>query len=350
MAARKSTGSKAKGKGPTSKPKKPSGSWEEADEEAWATHDRRPTQAAPDAPVTFQPSEPTWQVAPEPTYSSAAEEVLVAAPFPTESAEPVQTEAPALAAATIVWEVRGLAWVATAGWALFFVALYLPTYMYAWALDNGTDYRVAGVNGTYLAALVALLGLALGIVFTFQPRRASPWSPSVPSDWITQRAAALRARARILTVATIAGLAIAALGLLLAAYAGLLQIRAGAGEPVVLLGYSNAGSAWTGYGLGTAGLGLVVAAISYARCRAARETILAALVLASRPAHASGAGGGVPDDLALPPGTTRAHVEALMHRIDGLLATLPDEIVTEFSKSPEADTYLKLLSGKPPPT
>jgi len=90
-------------------------------------------------------------------------------------------------------------------------------------------------------------------------------------------------------------------------------------------------------------VGLFVLFFFLGRLGAARRTRNAAVLLMMR--MQQGESGSPGPSAAFSTGVSEQDVQDLMRRLDGLMAQLPDASVTEFSKTKEADTYLKLLGS-----
>lgn len=299
--------------------------------------------AAP-PPPPWKPVELAPPLAPEPAavLAPAAPGPPTPTPAPPTVAAPHWAREPAATADLDEWIRRGTLRrgnpvAAAVGWIVGVAGLFLLAYTYYFGYTNGTAFAPAGVRGDYLAAAVLVIGLGVSILFSFLPaRRAAGLGPDAQSPEIE---AALRRSAHQVQAAQIVvavGLSLAALGAVWIAYWLRLAEADGA-----LRQSSIAGVAFPTHFLGSpfVVVGLVLACFGWGRVGAARRGLNQAVVALLR---ALGGGPSRPPS-ALPSGVTEEDVRKLMRRVDGLMAQLPDAAVTDFSKTPEADTYLKLL-------
>lgn len=243
------------------------------------------------------------------------------------------------------WSTRGIWWLSTLGWALFVVGLWLPTYFYDWSRTQGADYAPYGIKGIYLAYLALLAGLALAVVFLFVPtQRPASWTASAPSEWIEQRLQMIGSKVRIYWSLSLVGLALMVIGLVFSAYVSLTWLNHPDAPDFTLAGTAVSFETWRAMAWALVGVGMVVALACYFRIGGYREATFAARVASTRAPGGQTYVSGAPM-VSTPVGVNAPQIEALMRRIDGMLANLPEEVVGEFSKSPEADTYLKILGN-----
>lgn len=272
---------------------------------------------------------------------------------PADPETPPSPSDPAPAAAAVAAPtaatVRGLGWASTVGWALAAAGLALAAYSMRWSIQNWPrNFNPGGFSGLTLGIILFVLGAIAAVVFLLVPRaRPSPWNPSASPDAWRARAAVARyywTRSRRLSGI---GLGLLLLALALIAYAYRAQIDAG--------GPDSGDAPWFGLGLGYGEWGLVFLVVSLlglflwsalgVRANAYRLAHVAALA----------AEGATPDPPAVVEsadatgeiaGVDREELVALMRRLDSLLAALPEETVASFSKTSEADTYLRILSAQ----
>lgn len=211
---------------------------------------------------------------------------------------------------------------------------------YYWGFLYGSLLAPAGVTGYYIGAALLLLGLILGVAFLFSPsRRAVGLGPDAQTADLERGASWGHGQVKKSQTLGGVGLALVAVGLLWIIYFIRLAYVEGALREAMVGGYAIP-THYVGAALFVVGLLLsfyYVGKVSTAR--AARNLAVAGWVRAQRATPAA------PGKAALPSGITEPEIHMLLKRLDGLMAKLPDEAVTEFSKTPEADTYLKLLGG-----
>ncbi|MFO1535233.1 MAG: hypothetical protein ABR586_06165, partial [Thermoplasmatota archaeon] len=213
--------------------------------------------------------------------------------------------------------------------------LVSATFLYG--SQNGDLFRPAGIRGDLIGGVLVFVGLVLGVLFLFQPRRRPADLPVDPgSNELTE---ALRyENGQVLLAQILVGVGLAFL--IIDALWTLYWLRND------YLTDSSRESSLGGLSLPTylalAPLALIGSVIVFfflgklGASRRARNPALVAVMRRGSAADPAAKG-------ALGSGVTEPEVQALMKRLDGLMAQLPDSAVTEFSKSPEADTYLKLL-------
>lgn len=313
-------------------------------QETWAPTAPEPV-VSPSSSVADATPTAGWAIVPSPPAPTPEATSTVTTPAPAWS-QVITTEGTAAAQSTAAssWTTRGLPWLSALGWALFVLGLALPAYTYQWSADHeGATYALSGISGLYLAAALLVVGLALGIVFSFVPRAVpTPWSPNVTTEWLQAQMARLQQRSKLFRILTYVGLGLMVVGFTFASYVFNRKVQFG-GDTFNLATLTFDYATWAGIGFALAGAGLVLGLVFHFRIAGYREAARAAQAAAERVPETSTTG---PTE-ALPGGIHPDQVQSLMRRIDAMLANLPDEVVTEFSKSPEAETYLKILSGKP---
>lgn len=313
-----------------------------------------PSAPAADAfTLNPSPSPGGWTMVPATRKASTRRTAPDSAPTPTATGAEAWTANPAAAAWEIskpmgAWTERGLPWAATIGWVVLVVGLFLPAYMYSWAVDNGADFEPFGIKGTYIAIAVILIGLGVGLAFTFLPAvRSVSWSATVPPQWVRVRLSELQRNQRIALVLTLVGVGLTAMGMMFAAWIHIQHLRADEGATEFTMAGSNLSfSTWAGIGYMVAVIGVVLDLVFYFRMGAYRETMWAARTALERAGVATPMGAGATFSGDVAAGVAGPQVQALMRRIDGLLANLPEDVVADFSKTPEADTYLRILGDK----
>jgi len=242
----------------------------------------------------------------------------------------------------------GIPWLSNVGWALFAAGLAFAAYAYRWSYENYPDtYLIAGLQGDYYALAIVLVGLALAVTFLFLPSRRTKRSTldETRRVGLLEEAKGLHSMHR--GMAWI-GLVVFLLGVLLTPIVYRAAMRAGPPND----GYDFAGAHLTYDALaaiagGVALLGLLLWLLGAMGVLHARK-LIAAYEWTSAPStppssRMPGVGLASPSTM----GVTDEQVHALMQKVDTMLSTLPDEVVASFSKTPEADTYLKLLGTEP---
>lgn len=291
----------------------------------------------PEAQLPKSPTATTWQAA------SAAE------------ANPPMASATGAAPSMEAWvnevkTTRGIMWASTLGWGLVVIGLLFEILALRWTVDNQVDYAPAGIRGIYIAVPMILIGLAVAITFRFVPaQRSTGLDPAAPPEAWARRSVWTWKQLQASRIAAWVGLGLMLLGLLLVAYVYKEYIPAAPeGTNYAPLGIEARFPVWIGIFSVIAGLGFVVWMASTFRTEGywnAFAASVAASMQSAPPPQAAETGSAT----GLPGSVTPAQVQSLLRKIDGLLAQLSDDVVSDFSKSPEADTYLKLLSAQPEP-
>lgn len=233
-------------------------------------------------------------------------------------------------------------------WLVGALGLALTAYSYWWRNENWPDnFNPGGISGIQLGAGLFLLGLVAGLILVFVPwRKPADYDPGAGGDLWTAKAAVSHAYWRTSQILSWIGAGMAGLGLLLAVYA---YSRYSPENPnITLLGGLSTVSNWGAAFLGFAAVGGILW-VAFAVRSASHREALAGYVAAQH-----GHGGALPSGPTMAPpagpgpaGVRPEELTALMKKVDGLLAALPDDVVSAFSKTKEAETYLKLLERKP---
>lgn len=234
------------------------------------------------------------------------------------------------------------------GWALMAAGLALATYSLNWAVNNYPDnFNPGGVSGINVGIVLSLLGIVVGATFSFVPNNKPVAAPGPGAEAV---AAAQRHHGayNLSRAMSLVGVGLTALGLVLTAYVFREQILGGgpAVESLSLAGVAADIGTWVGVWMALALSGFIVWLV-FGSLAQGHQDATAAWVAASGARPASGDSGTADDATA--GGVSEAELKALMRRIDELLATLPDDTVSAFSQTKEADTYLKLLGDQSPP-
>lgn len=280
----------------------------------------------------------------------------VPAPPPTirvdTSHRPAETPAPTRIVETVsVPDRHGKLWAANTGWVVSAVGLTIAIYSLWWERANHPDqFAPSGVPVLYAGAAIAFLGVVVGFVFSFVPwKQTHPIPPNAPPTFWSEQASEVRDLSRSSQIASWIGVGFFLLGLILVAYVFWQGSLAGPGVPNLALGgLEQPHETWAALFGTLAIMGILFWAVYGTRATAYRNALYAFVAAAQPRADPRVPMGsmGASISVMLPAGVRMEDVVSLMKKIDGLLATLPDDTVAQFSKTPEAETYLKLLSGK----
>jgi hypothetical protein len=344
---------------------------EEAKLEWESTDEPEPVALPPPEPMPAPPPEPTPPFVPEPAaapmLSAAPAMTSIAPPSPEPASAPAQPVAPpkqwlsvaepaaeasnpvvAPAGPEDTWLVRatrrrGVPWLVALGTILALLGLVVLLYSYyaAYNAGSGDLPAPAGLRGDYLAAILVAVGLGIAVTFLFVPsNKAYGLGPAASREQWQEEAKLAQSALRMAQLFVGIGIGLITMGLLWMVY-------------FVYLGYTDgqmrstslAGRDLPTFYLGgiLLVLGLLVVMFFWGSVAGARRRENLAVVALIRTEVRAPAPGVLA--AALPAGVTEAEVQALMKRLDGLMAQLPDAAVTEFSKTSEADTYLKLLGS-----
>lgn len=286
-----------------------------------------PEPSPPPAPATA----PTPQPAPAPPPQPAPQWVPVGNPPSPEAATPRATDA-WLQRATVR---RGLPILQAVGWVVTLVGFLLLVAAYYQAYRTDAIPAPAGIRLDYIAALLVFIGLATAITFAFvPPRSATGVTAEMTAQELEARASSAHQRVRTAQVLVGVGLGVMLIGLLWLFYWVRVGFLDGALRDSVVANYAVP----THYfGAILLLLGALIVFGFWGRVGAARNERAMAVMAWQRAA--------APSAPAAMSAVSDAELQALMRRLDGLMAQLPDAAVTEFSKTPEADTYLKLLGS-----
>lgn len=253
---------------------------------------------------------------------------------------------------------------AALGWGVFFVGLLLITYAYydVYAANAESVLLFAGaIRYDVLGAILLILGLITAIISHFVPPRRphGPQPQDPPTAWVARADRAARWVTTHRTLSII-GWILAGFGLTLstvALYFSWVNSNGGLVDYGITIGGRQ--FLYWRIGVALAVFGLVLVVLTYTRIRNARDArqgyLLAALAAVDRQQIAQQAAQQTKETSAEEPtnerspnkvaGVTEQDLHALMKRLDGLMANLPEEQVAEFANSPEAETYLNLLEA-----
>ncbi|MBI2078112.1 MAG: hypothetical protein HYT80_07050 [Euryarchaeota archaeon] len=232
---------------------------------------------------------------------------------------------------------RGIPGLMVLGWTVAFLGLLVLAFAYQRSFDLGSLYKVGGIRADYLGAAIFLLGAITAAVFHFLPgRRPVGILPTAPRDEVEGQVRWANGQVLMGQIMVGGGVGLGILGMLW--MVGWLYLSyTGSALRVSTVSKYEVPTHYIGAVLLL--LGLLLAFLFLGRVGMARAARNLAVV-----AHQRGAP-GVSGPAALPGGVSEAEVRNLVKRLDGLMAKLPDDAVTEFSRTPEADTYLKLLGS-----
>ena len=280
----------------------------------------------------------TPETAPVPATSTAPPQ-WEAVPEPT----PPQT-APAEAPTTPAdeWVLRstlrrGIPGLMILGWTVAFIGLAVLAFAYQRSYALGALYKVGGIRADYLGAAVLLVGVVVAAVFHFLPnKRPVGILPTAPSDEVEEQMRWTNGQVLLGQIMVGVGVGLGVLGMLWMV-GWLYASYTGAALRVSTVSRYEIPTHYIGAVLFL--VGLLLAFLFLGRVGMARAARNLAVVAHHRNVSA------VSTAMSLPGGVSEAEVRNLVKRLDGLMAKLPDDAVTEFSRTPEADTYLKLLGS-----
>jgi uncharacterized MAPEG superfamily protein len=309
-----------------------------------------------EAPSRAPEPEPSWDVVESTDWPSA--EPPRTEPQPErERASVAATETHYLERA----EVAGSSVGRTFGWLLTLAGAALITYALYWTYINDTDEISSAV---WAGAALAFVGLIVATIFFFAPgNRAHGPPPSEGSGAFERRADSLRKRVAVWKATSAVGFGLLLVGVLLV---GLGALSAWLDRvDLAETGFDAAGYFVRTHlaGAAIAGLGFVLFVLTFPRIsgeqEAERAYLLAEVVQERAEELPPAPAGSLEPRLehaarqAVPAARPAAgldvdpeKVKALMRKIDALLAHLPEDQVSDFARSDEADTYLKLLEKK----
>lgn len=236
---------------------------------------------------------------------------------------------------------RGNSELAGLGWALLLIGTAVVAVTYHWGITYGNLFAPLGIRGDLVGGVLFVIGLIVALVFTFVPAEHRSGLGTDASDQDLENLVRYT-NGQVLLSQILAGIgfALVVLGIMWMAY----WLRAG------YLFDTDLRSTFAGMDTGTHMLGaplvmvgLLVLFFFLGRLSGARRARNAAVLLwiAKRAAALAGTHGSG----TMSNGISEQQIQDLMKRLDGLMAQLPDAAVTEFSKTNEADTYLKLLGS-----
>jgi hypothetical protein len=292
-----------------------------------------PTAAAPAATPSPMPAVPPHLPHFEP----------VARPPPPAPVLPAATDGPTLPEnewITIATKRRGNPELASLGWTLVLLGLAVLAATYYWGVAYGNLFAPAGIRGDLIGGVLVLLGLIIGLLFLLLPRnKAAGLGPDASVQQIEDLVRYTNGQVLLSQILAGIGVGLAMVGLIWMTY----WLRLSYLEDTELrtsLGGSDLATYFIGVPLIV--LGLFVLFYFVGRLSAARRSRNVAVLLMVRMHQGAPA---LTSNAMLSTGVAEQEVQDLMKRLDGLMAQLPDAAVTEFSKTKEADTYLKLLGS-----
>lgn len=258
--------------------------------------------------------------------------------------------------------VRGLLWASNLGWVVAGLGIAIIIYTFYWQVLNEPDtFAPGGVNGFYLGVGIFVIGLVAGITFILVPLAAEK-APVVDARGWAERAEQSRTQWMTHRVLSYVGVALFLIGLAFTAWVYRENVAGGSEtEALTVAGASATFTQWATVGLLLAISGILLWTFSGLQAGLHRKAVAGYGAAARVPTHPAPApvapapapvvapvpATGVPGPRGvLSNGVNEAEVRALMRRLDQMMATLPEEAVASFSKSPEAATYLKLLADK----
>ncbi len=249
--------------------------------------------------------------------------------------------------------VDGIGWLSHLGWGLAGAGLLLTAYSYWWRNENWPEnLDVGGLGGDKLGLGLAVVGFVMGLVFIFAPwHRSTQFDANADSSVWSYKAATSRYYFTASKILSWIGAGLFLLGMLLASV--ILKAYTPDKTDYEVGGQTASVNAWAGVfgALGVLGAFLWIAFAVRASSHHAALSGYAAAAARATPASVSmraemSESGATPAPAGAVGGVKDEDVVALMKKIDGLLASLPDDVVANFSKTPEAETYLKLLERR----
>lgn len=304
-----------------------------------------PTPPAPAAPSTATPSAaqtpaPDSAAPSTPAPASAAEVPKEWASLPTQAAPaPPPPEDEQQNRLQLATNRRGMPGLVALGAVLAILGLVVMMYTLYSGRPTATLTRFAGIRGDYIGFVLLLIGIALAATFVFVPRQRPFGLPVNASlDDIEKEVRASQASLRLAQGLVGGGIGAVAIGLLWMLWWTYVAYLEGQFRDTIIGRYAVPTHYFGGILLL---VGLMVTLFFLGGVGGARRRHNVAMVLLHR---VPGPEAGAPAPVAVA-GVSAQDVQNLMRRLDGLMAQLPDATVTEFSKTPEADTYLKLLGN-----
>lgn len=298
-----------------------------------------PAPAAPPAVPTPAPPPPTPPPEPPRAPDPAPTPQWVAVPTDPAAAPVVPAETTADQAIQQATTRRGTPWLVVLGTLVALLGITAMLYTFYLGQGRSSLPRPGGIRGDYIGVILLLIGIAIVGTFLFvPPRRNFGLAVNATRDDIEQEIRSSKAKLRMAQTWVGLGMALVSIGLFWMLYWTFVAYLEN--------GFRN--SIVSRYEVPTHYFGAVVALVGLLFALyflgsvggARRRHNLATVLLHRAPATPATA---APNLLSV--GVSETEVQNLMRRLDGLMAQLPDAAVTEFSKTPEADTYLKLLGS-----
>lgn len=242
-------------------------------------------------------------------------------------------------------QVRGIGWASNIGFGVAALGLALTIYSLWWAHDNyPSNYNPGGLSGSKTGAFLFFAGLVAGIAFIFLPmERATGFKTRAGRETWALHLDAARYLEFASRIVAYVGIGLTLLGLLLAAYIASIWATANPSQNTLnFLGTTTSFSYWVTTFLILAVAGGFLWAVFWVRANAYFYA-LQGFAAASQTGGSTSEGSAKAQEGAP---YAQSELHALMKRLDGMLSNLPEDQVAAFSKSREAETYLKILSSK----
>ena len=223
------------------------------------------------------------------------------------------------------------------GWGVALLGLVVVAFAYHQSIGFNSIYKVGPVRGDYLGGMLVGLGVIIAGVFHFIPgRRAVGLAANAAQEDIEREVRYTNGQVLLDQILVGVGLGLIILGFAITIYYLKESYAFGSALESTRFGIN-----YLSYYVGIVPvmIGAALGSFCLGRLGMARRARNLAVVAHQR-SPAALPGGGL-----MPGGISEMEVRSLVKRLDGLMARLPDDAVTEFSRTPEADTYLKLLGS-----
>jgi uncharacterized protein YjeT (DUF2065 family) len=236
---------------------------------------------------------------------------------------------------------NGMPGLVALGTLLAILGVVIMLYTFYVGRSSGALPRPAGMRGDYVGILLLLIGVGIAGAFLFVPRgKAYGVAADASKEAIEQEIQTSGARLRLAQSMVGVGLGLVGIGLLWMLYWVYVAYQEDRFRNSVIGPYEVPSHYFGGV---LVLVGLMFMFYFWGSVAGARRRHNLAMVLLHRAPPVAAAAAAPPNVLSS--GVTELEVQNLVRRLDGLMAQLPDSSVTEFSKTPEADTYLKLLGS-----
>lgn len=285
---------------------------------------------------------PTWNQVAEPTSPPALPHFSPVAAAPTTPQPADNAHVSEDEWLKIATKRRGSPELASVGWTLVLIGTALIAATYYWGVTYGNLFAPAGIRGDLIGTMLLIIGLIVAMVFMFLPKeRNVGLTPDAPDQDVENLVRYTNGQVLVSQILAGVGFGLVLLGVVWMAY----WLRAAYVDDTDLRStFGGMDTATHFIGVPLSAIGLLILFFFLGRLSSARRARNAAVLLWIQRRS------GAPKQSLAPSsvfstGVTEQQVQDLMKRLDGLMAQLPDAAVTEFSKSNEADTYLKLLGS-----